>query len=167
MSLASGPLEGKPKLVEQPLALSYTERNEIILLQVMRQQQAVPEVLVISQFPGRTPYFLSQPLLLVGSKAVGTARSVPLPQPGKTAGEKSLNPVLNSPGRMPEKPCCVVGAIAMEDIQDDIEPVKVTTLSGSRYFVLNGRNEGLCIWNSYPFRWEQPPIYNFAPIIFY
>ena len=79
MSLSSGPLEGKPKLVEQPLALSYTERNGIVLFQVVRQQHAIPEVLLVSQFSGGTLYFVSQLLLICGNKAARAARPIPFP----------------------------------------------------------------------------------------
>ena len=158
MSLASGSLQGKPKLVEQPLALSYTERNGIVLFQVVRQQHAIPEILLISQFSGGTLYFVSQLLLLCRNKAAGTARPLPFPQPGQTARDKPMNPVLNSPGRVSEKPCRVIGTGALEDIQDNIKPVKVPSLSGPRYFVLNRRDKCVCIWNGYPFHWEQPPI---------
>jgi hypothetical protein len=36
--------------------------------------------------------------------------------------------------------------------------VEVPSLCGPRYFVLNRRDKCVCIWNGYPFHWEQPPI---------
>lgn len=166
MSLPSGPLEGKAKLVEQPLALPNAERYRIVLFQMVRQQDSIPEILVISHFSGRTPYFFSQPLLLCGSKATGPARPIPFPQAGKAVRHKTVNPVLNSPGRVAEKLCRVIGTGAMEDVQDDIKSVKVSSLPATGYFVLNGSDKCLCIWNADPFHWERPPN-KFAPIIFH
>ena len=158
MSLSSGSLEGKPKLVEQPLALSYTERNGIVVFQVVRQQHAIPEVLLVSQLSGGTLYFISQLLLGCRNKAAGATWPISFPQSGQTVSDKPMDPVLNCPGRVSEKPRRVIGTGTLEDIQNNIKPVKVPSFPGARYFILDRRDKCLCIWNGYPFHWEQPPI---------
>lgn len=83
MSLATRSLGGKSHLMEEPLALSYTEGDGIMLLEVEREQQAIPQVLIISQFSGRPLYLLSQSLLIRRGKPTGAPwaslhRDVPL-----------------------------------------------------------------------------------------
>jgi len=56
MSLAARPLQAESELMEQPLTLSHTEGDSVILLEMLRQQQTIPKVLVISQFSGGTAY---------------------------------------------------------------------------------------------------------------
>lgn len=69
----------------------------------------------------------------------------PLPQAGKAVRHKPVNPIFNSPGRVAEKLCRVIGTGAMEDIKDDIKSVKVSSLPAPGYFVLNGSDKCLCI----------------------
>jgi hypothetical protein len=44
----------------------------------------------------------------------------------------------------------------MEDIENHMKPMEVSPFTGSRYFILNGRDECFCIWNRYPSHWEHP-----------
>jgi len=94
MSLATRPLQGKSELVEQSLALSDTERNGVMPFKMMRQQQTIPQVLVVSQLSGGTPYFASQPFLLQEGKPTGTTWAIPFTQSSKAIREKPVNPVI-------------------------------------------------------------------------
>ncbi len=125
MSLATRSLEGKSHLMEEPLALSHTKRNRIIFCQMVTQQQAVPDILVVAQFPGRTLYFVAQLLLLGGRKATGTTRTLLFPKSGQTLGKKPVNPIFNGSGGVSKKLCRLVGTCTLEDIQDNVQSMKI------------------------------------------
>jgi hypothetical protein len=131
---------------------------------MVRQQQAIPEVLGVSQFSGRTLDFVLQLLQVWDRKSTRASCPVSLPQSGESVGDEAMNPVFNCPGRVTEKMGCIIGARALEDVQDDIKSMKVAAFLGSGYFVLNCGDKSLCIWNTYPFHREQPPLM-FAPIL--
>jgi len=150
--------------MEQPLTLPHAERNSIAFLKMVRQQQPVPQVLVVSQFPGRTPYFRSQPVLVRGRKPAGSAWPVALLQPSQTMGEEALNPVFHAPGRVAVQTARLVGAGSVEDVKNDMEAVVIPPLAGPRYFVLDSCDECLCIRNCNPSHWERL-LWPFAPSI--
>ena len=155
MSLATRSLEGKSHLMEEPLALSHTEGDSVMLLEVVGEQQTIPQVLIISQFSGRLPYLLSQSLLIRGGKPTGASWAIPFPQSGKAITEQPVNPIFDGSGRVSVETCCFIRTGSLEDVEHDVEPVKVSPFAGSRYFVLNGGDECFCIRNRYPFHWKH------------
>ncbi|KUK39229.1 MAG: hypothetical protein XD68_1206 [Synergistales bacterium 54_24] len=155
MSLATRSLEGKSHLMEEPLALSYTEGDGIMLLEVEREQQAIPQVLIISQFSGRPLYLLSQSLLIRRGKPTGAPWAIPFPQSGKAIGKKPANPILDSSGRVSIETCRFVRAGSLEHVEHHVEPMEVSPFTGSRYLVLNGGDKCFCIWNRYSFHWKR------------
>lgn len=164
MSLTPRPLQGKTQLVEEPLTLPYAERNSVTFLEMVRQEHPVPKVLVVPQFPGRTSYLASQPLLLRGRKPAGSTRPLALLQPSQTSGNKALNPLFHAPGRVTVQTCRLIRAGSMEDLKNHMEPMEVSPFLGPRYFVLDGCDECLCIRNRNPSHWEHLP-WPFAPTI--
>ena len=155
MSLATRSLEGKSHLMEEPLALSHAEGDSVMLLEVVREQQTIPQVLIISQFSGRLPYFLSQSLLIRRGKPTGASWAIPFPQSGKAIAEKPVSPILDGSGRVSVKTCGFVGVGSLEDVEHHVEPMEVSPFTGSRYFVLNGGDKCFCIRNRYPFHWKH------------
>ena len=162
--LAPRPLQGKAELMEQPLTLPHTERDSIVFLKMVRQHQPIPQVLVVPQLSGRTPYFTSQPLLVGGRKPAWSPRPIAFLQPSQALGQETVNPVFHAPGRISVKACRFIGAGSVEDMKNNMEAMEISPLTGPRYLVLDGGDEGLCIGNRYPFHWEHPP-YRFAPSI--
>jgi len=135
-----------------------------VFFEMMREEQTIPQVLVISQFPGRKVYFASQPFLVGSRKPAGASGTVPFPQSGKTVTEKSVNPIFDGSGRVSVKTCRFIWAGSLEHIEHDVKPVKVSPFTCSGYLVLNGGDECFCIRNRYPFHWEHP-LNRFAPSI--
>jgi hypothetical protein len=135
-----------------------------VLFKMVRQQQTIPQVLVIPQISGGASYFVSQPLLIQGGESAGATGPLSLPESGKPLGEKPVNPVFDGPRRVPVKPCGFVWASSLENVENDMKPMKVSPFSAARDFILNGRDKGLRIWNKNPFHWEHP-LYRFAPSI--
>jgi len=123
---------------------------------MVRQQQPIPQVLVIPQLSGRTPYFTSQPLPVGGRKPARSPRPIALLQPSQAPGQEAVNPVFHAPGRVPVKACRLIGAGSVEDMKNNMEAMEISSFTGPRYLVLDGCNEGLCIGNRYPFHWEHP-----------
>jgi len=126
--------------------------------EMVREEQTIPQVLIVSQFPWRLPYLLSQSLLVRGRKPTGASRAIPFPQSGKAMTEKPINPIFNGSGRVSVEACCFIGAGSLEDVENHMKPMEVSPFTGSRYFVLNGSNKCFCIRNRYPFHWEH--LYN-------
>lgn len=155
MGLAPRPLQGESHLVEEPLTLSHAEGDGVVLFEMVRQQKAIPQVLVVAQFPGGAPYFRSQSFLVRRRKPAGTSRVIPFTQSGKATGEESLDPIFDSSGRVSVQARRVVGTGSAEDGEDHVKPVKISPFLGSRYFILNGRNECFGIRNRFPFQWEH------------
>jgi len=123
---------------------------------VGRQQHTIPQVLVVPKLPGRTPYLVSQSFLVRGRKPSGASWAITFPYSSKAAGEEPVNPVFDGSGRVSVEACRFVRAGSMEDIENHMKPMEVSPFTGSRYFILNGRDECFCIWNRYPSRWEHP-----------
>jgi hypothetical protein len=163
-SLAPRPLQGKAQPVEQPLTLTHTEPGSIVFLKMVRQQQPIPQVLVVPQFSGRTPYFTSHSFLVRGRKPARSPRALALLQPSQALGKEAVNPVFHAPGRVPVQVCGLIGAGSVEDVKNDMESMKIAPFAGPRYFILDGCDECLCIRNRNPFHWEHP-LHQFAPSI--
>jgi hypothetical protein len=163
-SLAARSLQGKSQLVEQPLALPHTEGDGVVFFEMVREKQTIPQILVIPQFPGRKAYFASQPFSVSNRKPGGASGAIPFPQSGKAVTEKPMNPIFDSPGRVSVQTCRFIRTGSLEDVEHDVEPVKVSPFTCSRYFVLNGGDKCFCIRNSYPFHWKHP-LNRFAPSI--
>ncbi|MCJ7743136.1 MAG: hypothetical protein MUO99_01060 [Dehalococcoidales bacterium] len=144
--------------MKQPLALSHTEGDSVIFRKMVRQQQPIPQVLVISQFPWGTPYVISQPVPVGGRELAGASWAIPFPQSGKASGDKPVNPIFNGSRRVSVDVCRFVRAGSVENIENHMKPVEVSPLTRARYFVLNGGDKCFCICNRYPFHWEHPRI---------
>ena len=140
------------------MTLPHTEKNGVVLREVVRQQQTIPEVLVISQFPGRTPYVISQLVLVMGREPGWAPWAIPIIKSGKASGDEPVNPIFNGSRRVSVHTCCFVRTGSVEDIENDMKSVEVSSLKRSRYFVLNGCDKCLCIRNSYLFH-REPPFY--------
>ena len=89
---------------------------------------------------------------------------MPLPESGKATGEKPVDPILDSPGRVPIQVCRFIGAGAVEDVENNMKPMEVPPFWSSRYLVLNGGDKRVCIWNYYPSHWEHL-LCQFAPSV--
>lgn len=126
-----------------------------MLLEIVREQQTVPQVLIIPQFPGRLPYLLSQFLLVRGRKPPGPSWAITFPQPGQAVTEEPVSPIFDGSGRVSVDAGRLVGTGSLEDMENHMEPMEVSPFTGSRYFVLNGGDERFCIWNRYPFHWKH------------
>jgi hypothetical protein len=144
--------------MEEPLALPDTKRYGIILGKVMRQQQTIPQVLVVSQLSGRTTDIFAQLCQLRSRKPCWASGVASLQQAGKSIRGKSLYPVFNSSRRVSVQTGCFIGTGSSENLENSMESVEVSPFRRSRYFVLNGSLECLGIWNIYPFHWEPPNI---------
>jgi len=155
MSLPPRPLQSKTQLMEEPLTLSHAKRDSIAFLKMVRQEDPVPEVLVVTQVPRRTTYLASQPLLLRGRNSAGPPWAIALLQPSQTLGNKALKPIFHTPGRVSVQTCRLIGARSVEDMQNDMEAMVISPFAGPRYLVLNGCDEGLCIRNRDPSHWEH------------
>ena len=164
MSLAPRPLQGKTQLMKKSLTLPDAEGDTIAFLKMVRQKHPVPKVLVIPQIPWRTTYLAAQPLLLRGRKPAGSPRTIALLQSSQSLGNKALNPVFHAPGRVTVNTGCLIGAGSVEDVKNHMEPMVVSPFLGPRYFVLDGCDECLGIWNRNPSHWEHLP-WPFAPSI--
>ncbi|MFH1485271.1 MAG: hypothetical protein ABIH46_04295, partial [Chloroflexota bacterium] len=164
MGLAPRPLEGEPQLVEYPLALSHTEPDSVVLFKMVRQQQAIPEVLVVPQVPGGATYFVSQLFLIRRRESAGAARPFSFPESGKAIGKEPVDPIFNGSGRVPVQAGSFVRASPLEHVEHNVKPMKVSPFSAARDFILNGRDKGLRIWNNNPSHLEYP-LFRFAPSI--
>ena len=164
MSLAPGSLQGKAQLMEQPLTLPHTKGDSIVFLQMVRQQQPVPKVLVVARFSRRTPYLTSQPLPLRGGKSAGSPWAIALLQPSQALGKEAADPIFYTPGRVPVQMRRLIGTGPVEHVKNDMETMEIPPLTSSRYFVLDGCDKCLCIRNRNPFHWEHP-LRLFAPSI--
>ncbi|MDP2727429.1 MAG: hypothetical protein Q8P59_07775 [Dehalococcoidia bacterium] len=151
-------------MVEYPLALSHTEVDSVVLFKMVRQQQAIPEVLVVPQISGGATYFVSQPVLIRRREPAGAARALALPESGKAIGQEPVDPIFNGPGRVLVQEGSFVGAGSLEHVEHHMKPMEVSPFSAVSDLILNGRDKGLRIWNNDPFHWQHP-LLRFAPSI--
>ena len=82
----------KAERVEEPLALAHAELDAKLLLQVMAEHLAVPEVLGVAQLPRRTAQVLAHLLASRFGERRRPPRSRSLLQAGKTAALEALHP---------------------------------------------------------------------------
>lgn len=156
MSLSPRSLQSKAQFVEEPLTLPHAERDSVVFLQMVRQEQPIPKVLVVPQFPGRAPYLVSQPVVVRQGKPAGASRPSAFLQPSQAIREEAMNPVFHAPGRVAVQACRFIGAASVEDLKNDMQAMVISPFPGGRYLVLYGRNESLPIWNRNLSHWEHP-----------
>jgi len=142
--------------MENSLALPDTKRYGVFLGKMVRQQQSIPQVLVISQFSRGATDIFAQFGLFLGREPGWAARMVPIQQTGESLRSKPLDPIFNGSRRIPIQTSCVIRADSIQDLKDSMEAVKVASFRCSRYLVLNGSLEYLSIGNIFPSHWEPP-----------
>jgi hypothetical protein len=158
---AAGSLETKTELVEEPLALPDAKRYGVFLGKMVRQQQSVPQVLVVSQFSGVMTDIFAQFSHVSARQPGWASRMVLIQQTGESFRSKPLDPIFNSSRRVSIQASRIMGTGSIQDMENGMEPMKVASFRGSRYFVLNGSLEYLSIRNTCPSHWEPPiPLYS-------
>jgi len=156
---AAGSLETKTKLMEEPLTLPDTKRYGVFPGKMMRQQQSIPKVLVVSLFSGGTPDIFAQISHIPGRQPGWASGMVPIQQAGESLRGKPLNPIFNGSWRVSVQASRVMGTGSIQDIENSMKPMEVASFGSSRYFVLNSGLEYLSIGNTYPSHWEPPILY--------
>jgi len=142
--------------VEEPLALPDAKRYGVFLGKMVRQQQSIPQVLVVSQFSGRATDIFAQFSQFPGRKPGWASGMVPIQQTGESLRGKPLNPIFNGSRRVSIQTSCVMGTGSIQNMENSMEPVEVASFRCSRYFILNGSLEYLGIGNTCPSHWEPP-----------
>jgi len=75
-----------------------------------------------------------------------------------------MNPVFNGPRRVAVESRRFIRTGSMEDVEDNMKAMIISPFWTPRYFILNGCDKCICIWNRYLFHREHP-LYQFAPSI--
>ena len=153
---ATGSLETETELMKEPLALPDTKRYGVVMSNMVRQQQSVPQVLVISQFSGWTADIFAQFGQISGRQPGWSSRMVPIQQTGESFRSKPLDPIFDSSRRVSVQTSRIMGTGSIDDMENSMEPVEIAPFRGSRYFVLNGSLEYFSIRNTCPSHWEPP-----------
>jgi hypothetical protein len=153
---AAGSLETKSELVEKPLGLANTERYGVFLSKMVRQQQSIPQVLVVSQFSWAATDIFAQFSQVFRGQFGGSAGMIAIQQTGESLSNESIDPILNGSWRVSIQACSITGAGSIQDMEDCMESMEIAAFRCSRYFVLNGSLEYLSIGNTCPSHWEPP-----------
>jgi hypothetical protein len=153
---AARSLETETELVKEPLALPDAKRYGVFLGKMVREQQSVPQVLVVSQFSRRTTDFFAQLSHAFSRQSGWASRMVPVQQTGEPFRSKPLDPIFNGPRRISIQASRVMGTGSIQDVENSMKPVKVASFRSTRYFVLNGSLEYFSIRYNCPSHWEPP-----------
>jgi hypothetical protein len=114
---AAGSLETETELVEEPLALPNAKRYGVFLSKMVRQQQSIPQVLVVSQFSGATADIFAQFSQISGRQPGWPSRMVPIQQTGESFGSKPFDPIFNSSRRVSIQSSRIMGTGSIQDME--------------------------------------------------
>jgi hypothetical protein len=142
--------------MEEPLALPDAKRYGVFLSKMVRQQQSVPQVLVVSQFSGGATDFIAQFKQVFNRQPGWTPGMVPLQQTGESLRNEPVNPIFNCSRRVSIQASRVMRTGSIQDMENSMEPMEVASFRGVRYFVLNSSLEYLSIRDVFPSHWEPP-----------
>jgi hypothetical protein len=137
--------------MEETLAAADFKMYGVFLPQVIGQQHSIPEVLVITQFPGRVPKVLVDLLQFSWRQSGRPSWPRFILQPPESSVQKAMQPVMNGAGRMAENPGGFIRRMALEHIAEHFQSMEVVDISRSRKLILNGGEISLYIWNKNPF----------------
>jgi len=96
--LGPGFAEPEAHLVEHPLALADADGHLEVVLQMLRQQLPVPEVLVVAEVPGVPAQILFKPCPLAFIQGSGATWSLTISQTIEPTILEPLYPALNCSG---------------------------------------------------------------------
>ena len=92
---------------------------------VVRQQQSIPQVLVISQFSGIAPDIFTQISQIVDRQTGWTSRMVSIQQTGEAFRSEPLNPIFNRSWRVSIQASRVTGTGSIQNMQNGMEPMDI------------------------------------------
>jgi hypothetical protein len=98
---------------------------------MVRQQQSIPQVLVIAQFSGITTDIFSQISQIVGRQTGWAARMVSIQQTGEAFRSKPLDPIFNRSGRVSIQASRVTGTGSIQNMQNSMEPMEVASFGST------------------------------------
>src|SRR5271157_4477627 len=112
---------------------------------MVRKQQSIPQVLVISQFSGIAPDIFAQISQIVDRQTGWTSRMVSIQQTGEAFRSKPLDPIFNRSWRVSIQASRVDGTGSIQNMQNSMEPMEVVSFGSARYFVLNTSASGILV----------------------
>ncbi|GFP39913.1 hypothetical protein HKBW3S47_01610 [Candidatus Hakubella thermalkaliphila] len=157
MGLSAWSLQGEAKLVKEPLALTHSQRDAVMLLKMMRKQHPIPEVLVVVKVSGQPKQIISQLLKMRSWELGRTSGPFPILQAGQSIGEQPPYPILDASWRVAVNFGRFIAALSAQDVKNNVQPMIISSLPGSEYFVFNTSNKSFRIGNTNPLHWEPPP----------
>ena len=118
------------------------ETDLITLAQMLGEQFAVPQILVVAQVARRAPQILEDVRPGGSSQPARAAGAVLFPQPAEAAGRKAMNPPLDR-GRMLAQPRPHRRAVvALANQQHRVQPMVIPGFRGAADLLLHRRSPG-------------------------
>jgi hypothetical protein len=158
MSFAPWSLQGETDLVHKSLALAHSKRDPVALFEVIREQYAIPQVLVVARVPRRLKQILSHLPPLRAWKARWASGMIPILQSRKAFGEQSMYPILDASRRVAVNAGCFIATESPQDMKNDVQPMIIASFSRPKYLILHTGDKSLRIRNFDALHREPPPL---------
>ena len=133
--------QAKPELSEETLTLSDTQGNSPPFGDKLRQRLAVPKIATEPEIAWGFSQSATNLLQLLITESSWSTRPVPICQPGKAFYFKSVNPVSNGPGGIPQEQGNFCATQPLRNQQYAMQPMIVTGFIRPTNLILQGQND--------------------------
>jgi hypothetical protein len=128
--------ESEAQVMKEALALSRTQANAVGLIQMMREELSIPEVLRVAELAGRPSQVAIHLPQLRRRESRRAARPFSFLQPRQASPLKAVHPTLHGRGILSQPLSHLVAIQALADEQQSMQPMVVARLVRAKNLLL-------------------------------